>query len=91
MGNSFLNYVASTLAPLYSLLRQNTHWHWGTQQQKAFKEAKLQLTSDCLLVHFDPKKETILACDASPYGVGAVLSHVMEDGVKNQWLLLPDH
>ena len=41
---------------------------------------KSQLTSDCLLVHFDPQKPLILACDASPYGVGAVMSHRQEDG-----------
>ena len=33
------------------------------------------LTFDCLLVHFDPDWELLLACDTSPYGVGAVLSH----------------
>ncbi len=37
------------------------------------------LQSDSLLVHFDGEKKLLLACDASPYGVGAVLSHVMED------------
>ena len=40
----------------------------------------MQLTSSCLLVHFDPQKQVILSCDASPYGVGAVLSHQMDDG-----------
>ena len=33
-----------------------------------------------LLVHFDSKLEIRLACDASAYGVGAVLSHKMPDG-----------
>ena len=73
MGNN-------VLAPLYWLLPKETKWSWGDEQQRAFQEVKKLLTSECLLVHFDPDKELILACDASPYGVGAVLSHRSEDG-----------
>ena len=38
------------------------------------------MTSDSLLVHFDPAKKLILAADASPYGLGAVFSHCLGDG-----------
>ncbi|XP_022795607.1 uncharacterized protein K02A2.6-like [Stylophora pistillata] len=38
------------------------------------------LTSDSLLVHYDVTRELRLACDASSYGLGAVISHVMDDG-----------
>ena len=76
----FLPQLSNTLAPLYSLLQKNTRWTWSAAQEEAFEEAKRQLTSPCLLVHFNPAKDLILACDASPYGIGAVLSHRMADG-----------
>ena len=31
-------------------------------------------------MHFDSSREIILICDSSPYGVGAVIFHWMEDG-----------
>ena len=76
----FLPNLSNTLAPLYRLLQKNMKWYWRPEQQQAFQTAKKSLTSDCLLVHFDPSKRLILACDASPYGIGAVLSHQMENG-----------
>ena len=68
------------LAPLYWLLQKDTKWTWGKEQQKAFEVAKSALQAYSLLVHYDESKALILACDASQYGLGAVLSHIMEDG-----------
>ena len=30
--------LATTLAPLYHLLRNSCHWRWGTKQKKAFRK-----------------------------------------------------
>ena len=76
----FLPNLSNTLAPLYRLLQKKVKWIWGPEQEKAFQAAKGSLTSDSLLVHFDPAKKLILAADASPYGLGAVLSHRLSDG-----------
>eukprot|EP00731_Ephydatia_muelleri_P025722 Em0017g805a len=78
-----LQNLADTLATLYKLPQKQEKWLWGPSQEKAFNKAKAQLTSPCLLAHFDPAKELILSCDASPFGTcrsSSVTS--VEDGVK---------
>ena len=40
------------------------------------------LCSATLLVHNDPENSLILHCDASPYGLGSVLAHTMQDGTE---------
>ena len=76
----FLQNVSTKLAPLHALLHKKSKWNWGRDQQMAFSLAKEMLQSDSLLVHYNSSKKLVLECDASPYGVGAVLSHIMEDG-----------
>ena len=80
--SKFLPDLSSTLAPLYSLLRKQMRWTWGEKQDKAFRKVKKLLLSSEVLVHFDDHLPVILSCDASPYGVGAVLSHKMPDGTE---------
>ena len=46
------------------------------------KKSKELLLSSQVFTHFDPKMEIRLACDASDYGIGAVLSHVTADGAE---------
>lgn len=52
------------------------------KEKRSFEDSMNLLLSSKILAHFDPNKELILACDASSYGVGAVLSHKMSDGTE---------
>jgi hypothetical protein len=76
----YLPNLSTVLAPLHRLLCKDTRWQWGKEQEEAFQQSKDLLKSAEVLVHFDPEKPLVVACDASPYGVGAVLAHEMPDG-----------
>ena len=52
----FLPHLSSRLSPLYLLLRKNSLWCWTKAQENAFQAVKSGLSSDLLLVHFDPNK-----------------------------------
>ena len=82
----FINYYHKHLQnfsffrePLHCLLRKETPWKWTEKENNSFKKAKKLLSSANSVVHYDTKKPLILASDASPYGLGAVLSNIMED------------
>ena len=82
--NKFMPNLSTVLAPLYLLLKSDVKWKWSKDQEKAFRKSKeLLLSSDLLIhVHFDPSLPIVLACDASQYGIGAVLAHKMPDGTE---------
>ena len=48
--------------------------------QEAFERSKVPLATAPVLTHYDLKLPVMLACDASPYGIGAVISHQFADG-----------
>ena len=66
---------ADKIEPLHRLLRKGVKWEWKEKEKLAFEEAKSILDEANFLIHYDPEKPLLLACDASPYGLGAVLSH----------------
>ncbi|XP_056144368.1 uncharacterized protein K02A2.6-like [Lampris incognitus] len=78
----FIPDLATILQPLNSLLHKGKKWQGTTACEAAFRKVKELMVSQKVLTHYNPELPLRLACDASPYGVGAVLSHVMPDGVE---------
>ena len=72
--------MSTLVHPLNRLLMFDTAWAWTETCQVAFKKLKELLLNSPLLAHYDPNKPVRLAVDASSYGLGAVLSHVFDDG-----------
>ena len=76
----FIPNLATTLHPLNQLLHRDHRWKWSKECEAAFQAAKEGVASSSVLVHYNPSLPLRMAGDASAYGVGAVISHVMPDG-----------
>jgi RNase H-like domain found in reverse transcriptase/Reverse transcriptase (RNA-dependent DNA polymerase)/Integrase zinc binding domain/Integrase core domain len=77
--HKFIKDVSAILHPLRQLMKEGAEFVWDEHCEAAFQHVKKELASDRVLVHFDPKLPLILATDASPFGLGVVLSHIMPD------------
>ena len=78
----FISALSTITHPLNQLLCHQTKWQWSQECEKSFQKLKDQLSSDQVLAHYDSTLPVRLACDASQYGVGAVISHLMPDGTE---------
>lgn len=79
----FVSGMSTVCAPLNRLLEKNRRWEWNQQCEEAFCQVKHKLCSDeNLLAHYNPDQPLILSVDASPVGLGAVISH--EDGGQDK-------
>ena len=76
----FIPDMASILQPISELLEHSRKFKWTGQCQHSFDRVKQVLASSEVLMHYDPTLPLRLASDASPYGLGAVLSHVLPGG-----------
>ncbi len=80
--NRFIPNMVSTFHPMYELLAKDKDWNWTAECQSAFESSKQALVNNNVVVHYDSSKPLKLACDSSSYGIGAVLSHIMDDGTE---------
>ncbi len=76
----FLPQLSTCLAPLFKLLTKGVDWKWSSAQETAFEKSKKLLAAADILTHFNPELPVVVACDASAYGLGAVLAHIFPDG-----------
>lgn len=76
----FIPQAATILHPLNALLCKDAKWMWSEECRESFEAAKGALTSSSLLAHYDSALPIRLAADASAYGIGAVIAHVLPDG-----------
>lgn len=82
MVNYYQPNLSSKLQPLYNLLKKHTKISWTKECEIAFNKIKNEITSTRVLVPCDSKLPLTLTIDASPTGIGTVLSHIMTDGIE---------
>lgn len=78
----FIPNLSTLLGPIYNLLKKDMKFVWTNECRKAFNKTKQAMTSESLLVHYNPDLSVVLSCDASEYGIGAVLMHIFENEEK---------
>ena len=78
----FISNMSTLVSPLNQLLSKDTPWCWIPGCKDPFQALKDTPASSSLLAHSSPKLEVQLAVDASPVGLGAVISHITEDGTE---------
>ena len=78
----FIPDLATISEPLRYLTKSGTPFVFGGEQRKAFQELKERLASAETLGYFDKDAPTQVIADASPVGLGAVLSQRQKDGPR---------
>lgn len=77
---NFIPNASSVLGPVHELLRKDVAWKWGEPQKRSLEAVRRELASERVLAHFEPDAQLVLAVDAGPAGLGAVLAQRGDDG-----------
>ena len=78
--SKFIPNFATLTDPLRHLLKANTPWVWNNDHKLSITALQRLLLSSDILSYFNPTAETQIVTDASPIGLGAVISQLQNDG-----------
>ena len=73
-SSRFIPDLSTTARPIQDLMKKNARFVWGQDQQKAFEKLKEAITRPDVLAYFKNDCKTRIVSDASPVGLGAVLT-----------------
>ena len=79
----FVPNYSDTTKPLRDLTKKETQWTWTEEHETAFQKLKDMLTNTTTMRYFNPKAQTEVIVDASPHGVGAILTQRDTDEEEN--------
>lgn len=85
MANQYSRFIrdfATKMDPLYQLTQKNIPFKWNKKCHDAYDLIKQDVSSDQVMVHFNPKLPIVLTTDACDTSVAGVLSHRFPDGLK---------
>ena len=74
--------MATISEPLRRLTQKGVPFNFGVERKKAFQELKDKLSSATTLGYFDKNVPTQVVADASPVGLGAVLTQTHKDAPR---------
>ncbi|KAL8424433.1 hypothetical protein Efla_001035 [Eimeria flavescens] len=74
------SHISTTAAPLYSLSSNTTPFCWSPPSRSAVANFKYPLANSPILSIFTGSLPTRIKCDASSFGIGAVLEQQHTDG-----------
>ena len=76
-NNRFKPNLSTLVQPLKNHIREEPSLGMDRRTWSSFPQWKRMITSEKVLTHYDPCLPLRLTSDASPIGIGAILSHVM--------------
>ena len=84
--NRFIPDFFAVTAPIRHLTKKNNEFKWDKPQQEAFTTLKTLPTNTPVLVFYNPNTETSILVDASPHGLGAILTQKQQGEFKPIWI-----
>ena len=74
--SKFVPDLSSIAVPIQRLTHKNAEFKWGREQQISFEKLKKLITNANALAYFSIDSRTRIVADASPVGLGAVLTQL---------------